>query len=31
MREANEKKKSSSYASDFSLFDADLCPRDALK
>jgi len=31
MSEAHEKKESSSYASDFPVFDADLCPRDALK
>jgi hypothetical protein len=31
VREADEKKKSSSNASDFPLFDADFCPRDALQ
>jgi hypothetical protein len=31
MREAYEKKESSSNASDFPLFDADFSPRDALK
>jgi hypothetical protein len=31
VREAYQKKKASSDAADFPLFDADFCPRDALK
>ena len=31
MREADEEKKSLSYASDFPLSDADFCPRDPLE